>query len=212
MSPTSPLASVVLEGSLVRLEPLGRAHVSRLLEAANEDPALYAWNVVPQNATAMAAFVDGALAGQEQGHSLPFAIVRRADERVVGSTRFAYVERWPWPPSHPQHLRTTPDVCEVGYTFLARSVIRTGINTQAKHLLLTHAFESWRVHRVSLRTDVRNARSRAAIERIGGRLDGVLRCERPGADGIVRDSAMYSIVAAEWPGVRANLERLERRA
>ena len=84
------------------------------------------------------------------------------------------------------------------------------MNTQAKRLLLTHAFEIWRVHRVCLRTDVRNARSRAAIERIGARPDGIVRCDRPGVDGAVRDSAIYSIVAAEWPGVRNRIEELER--
>jgi RimJ/RimL family protein N-acetyltransferase len=211
MASMQPLAHAVLEGSLVRMEPLSAAHIPALVEAANQDAALYAWNVVPQSARSMTTYVETALAGQQQGHSLPFAIVRRADQTVVGSTRFAYVERWPWPVSHPEHLRTTPDVCEIGYTWLARSAIRTGINTQAKRLLLTHAFESWGTHRVTLRTDVRNNRSRAAIERIGARLDGVLRCERPGADGSVRDSAMYSIIAAEWPGVRSRLERLEQR-
>jgi RimJ/RimL family protein N-acetyltransferase len=204
------LASIALEGPIVRLEPLERRHVSALVEAANEDPALYAWTYVPQTRGAMEAYVDVALAGRAAQTMLPFAVVRRADGRVVGTSRFMNIERWAWPEDHPEHARATPDVCEIGTTWLARSAVRSAVNTQAKRLLLTHAFEVWRVHRVSLRTDVRNARSRAAIERIGARPDGTVRCDRPGADGAIRDSAIYSIVAAEWPGVRNHLEELER--
>jgi RimJ/RimL family protein N-acetyltransferase len=209
--PSVSRASFVLEGSIVRLEPLEPTHVPRLLEASNEDPSLYVWTIVPQTRAAMEAYVEVALAGRVQGSMVPFAIVRRADQRVVGSTRFMNVERWAWPPEHPERARLTPDVCEIGTTWLARSAMRTAINTEAKYLLLAHAFEAWRVHRVSLRTDRRNAQSRAAIERIGARPDGVVRCDRPGVDGAVRDSAVYSIVAAEWPDVRDRLERLNRR-
>jgi len=98
-----------------------------------------------------------------------------------------------------------PDVVDIGFTWLAGSAQRTPVNTEAKLLMMTHAFEVWRVHRVALQTDVRNTRSRAAIERIGGRLDGILRADRPGADDTVRTSARFSIVATEWPDVKARL-------
>lgn len=199
------------EGSLVQMELLTDVHVPGLLAAANEDRSLYAWNTVPKTNAAMRAYVQSALAAWQLGQALPFAIIRRNDGKILGSTRFANIERWPWPEEHPEAARTTPDVCEIGYTWLARSAIRSGVNTQAKRLLLAHAFERWHVHRVALRTDVRNARSRAAIERIGARFDGVLRRDRPGADGSLRDSAMYSIIGSEWPEVRVHLERLEQR-
>jgi RimJ/RimL family protein N-acetyltransferase len=98
---------------------------------------------------------------------------------------------------------------EIGYTWLAASAQRTRCNTEAKFLLLQHAFETWEVHRVTIRTDERNQRSRAAIARLGAHFEGIRRAEKPGADGSVRDSAMFSIIAAEWPAIRARLrERL----
>ena len=100
------------------------------------------------------------------------------------------------------------DACEIGYTWLGRSAIRTAANTEAKLLLLTHAFETWELLRVCLHTDVRNQRSRAAIERIGGKFEGILRAHRMATDYIARDSARYSIVAAEWPDVKLRLTRL----
>jgi RimJ/RimL family protein N-acetyltransferase len=98
-----------------------------------------------------------------------------------------------------------PDVVDIGYTWLAGPAQRTHVNTEAKLLMMTHAFEIWEVHRVALQTDVRNTRSRAAIERIGGQLDGIMRADRPGSDDTVRTSARFSIVAAEWPAVKARL-------
>jgi len=98
-----------------------------------------------------------------------------------------------------------PDVVDIGFTFLAGSAQRTPVNTEAKLLMMTQAFEVWRVHRVALQTDVRNKRSWAAIERIGGQLDGIMRADRPGADDTVRTSARFSIVADEWPEVKARL-------
>ena len=105
-----------------------------------------------------------------------------------------------------------PDACEIGYTWLARSALRTAANTEAKLLMLTHAFECWRVLRVCLHTDARNQRSRTAIERIGGKFEGILRSHRMAADYIARDSARYSIVAAEWPDVKKRLTRLRDEA
>lgn len=126
--------------------------------------------------------------------------------RVVGSTRFDDIAAWTWPAGHTHERSGVPDAVEIGGTWLASSARRTVVNTEAKYLMLVHAFEVWRVHRVRLRTDVRNEVSRRAIERIGARFEGVLRADRPGADGTVRDSALFSVVAAEWPGVRAQLE------
>jgi RimJ/RimL family protein N-acetyltransferase len=109
-------------------------------------------------------------------------------------------------------IASAPDACEIGYTWLTRSAIRTAANTEAKLLMLTHAFEAWQVLRVCLHTDVRNERSRAAIERIGGRFEGILRAHRMAADYIARDSARYSIVASEWPAVKQRLVHLRDRA
>lgn len=156
----------------------------------------------------MTVYVETALAWRDAGTAVPFAIVRLSDQAVIGSTRFWNIERWEWPAGYPRHGRNAPDVCEIGYTWLARSAIRTAVNTEAKLLMLTHAFEIWDVLRVCLHTDARNSRSRAAIERIGARFEGVLRAHRMAADFTVRDSARFSIVAAEWPGVKELLSRL----
>jgi RimJ/RimL family protein N-acetyltransferase len=139
---------------------------------------------------------------------VPFATVRLADDVVIGSTRFWNLERWSWPEGHPSHGRGAPDACEIGYTWLAQSAIRTAANTEAKLLMLTHAFETWQVLRVCFHTDARNQRSRAALERIGGQLEGILRAHRMAADHIPRDSVRYSIVASEWPAARHGLARL----
>jgi RimJ/RimL family protein N-acetyltransferase len=118
------------------------------------------------------------------------------------------MERWSWPQGHLRHGRTVPDVCEIGYTRLTDSAIRTVANTEAKLLMLTHAFETWQVLRVCFHTDARNNSSRAALERIGGQLEGILRAHRMAADHTARDSVRYSIVAAEWPDVERRLGRL----
>ncbi|MDQ3107682.1 MAG: GNAT family N-acetyltransferase [Actinomycetota bacterium] len=202
-----------LTGDVVRLEPLELRHLDGLTAAAAEERRTYHWTFVPDGRDAMAAYVELALQGRADDLFTPFATVRLDDERVVGSTRFL-TERWDWSGSDPTRQRAnTPDVVEIGWTWLAASAQRTAVNTEAKLLMLTHAFETWRVHRVCLRTDRRNERSRSAIERLGARLDGVIRAERPGSDGSVRDTAHYSITADEWPAVRAELSRrLGRRA
>ena len=139
---------------------------------------------------------------------MPFAIVRTDGGVVIGSTRFWNLERWAWPQGHPRHGRSAPDACEIGYTWLTRSAIRTAANTQAKLLMLTHAFEAWQVLRVCFHTDARNQRSRAALERIGGKFEGILRAHRMAADYTARDSVRFSIVAAEWPEVKERLGQL----
>jgi RimJ/RimL family protein N-acetyltransferase len=197
-----------LLGRYVRLEALEYRHIEGLVAGAGGNRSLYQWSPVPQTQYEAKKYVDTALAWKDAGTPVPYATIRLADNRVIGSTRFWNIERWPWPEGHPSYERKTPDVCEIGYTWLHQSAIRTAANTEAKLLMLTHAFETWQVLRVCLHTDVRNERSRAAIERIGGRFEGVLRAHRMAADFIPRDSARFSIVAAEWPEARQRLIRL----
>jgi RimJ/RimL family protein N-acetyltransferase len=194
----------------VRLEPLTLSHVPALSAAAAEDRTTYGWTHVPDGEQAMRAYVETALALAEAGEAVPFATIDLRDGRVAGSTRFANFEYLPWPGGAAGRERH-PDGVEIGWTWLAASAQRSAVNTAAKLLMLRHAFEEWQVRVVRLKTDRRNARSRAAIERIGGRLDGVIRAQAVGADGALRDSAFYSIVESEWPAVRAGLEaRLAR--
>jgi len=203
---------LVLQGRHIRLEPLARSHVDGLVAAASADPSLYRWSPVPQGEVEATRYIDTALSWKNFGSTVPFAIVRLDDGVVIGSTRFWNLERWSWPEGHPSHGRSAPDVCEIGYTWLTPSAIRTAANTEAKLLMLKHAFETWQVLRVCLHTDVRNERSRAAIERIGGKFEGILRAHRMAADYTARDSARYSIVAAEWPAVKQRLIQLKDRA
>jgi RimJ/RimL family protein N-acetyltransferase len=202
----------VLQGNHVRLEPLDHRHVPGLAGASAGDKELYQWSPVPQGEAEAAEYVKTALRWKEADFALAFAILRSADDTVIGSTRFFAIERWPWPEGHAFHGRSTPDACEIGYTWLARSAIRTAANTEGKLLMLTYAFETWRVHRVCFHTDVRNQRSRAALGRIGGQFEGILRAHRMAADYIPRDSARFSIVAAEWPGVKQRLMEMRDRA
>ena len=193
-------------GDHVRLEPLGVRHVPGLLKAAAQDPSLYQWVLVPQDEPAMRRHVEDALAARAKGIAVPFAVVRLADETVIGSTRFHQLDYW----ARPQPA-DVPDTCEIGYTWLAREALRTGANTEMKRLMLTHAFEVWRVRSVCLHTDVRNQRSQNAIRRIGGTFEGVLRSHRMAVDQSPRDSARFSITAAEWPAVRQRLADLSAR-
>lgn len=199
------MADVVLLGSHVCLEPLEHRHVDGLVAAAAADPDLYRWSPVPQGRDETISYVDTALAWRDAGRAVSFATIRVSDGVVIGSTRFFDIERWAWPPGHPSHGRLTPNVCEIGYTWLTRAAVRTPANTEAKLLMLTHAFEAWQVLRVCFHTDARNDRSRAALERIGGQMEGVLRAHRMAADYIPRDSVRYSILASEWPTVKHRL-------
>jgi N-acetyltransferase len=212
--------SIVLHGKHVRLEPLEHRHVDGLVAAAGDDAALYQWSPVPRGKLEATSYIDTALAWREAGTAVPFAIVRndvlnevrKDDGTVIGSTRFWNLERWAWPRGHSAHGRGVPDACEIGYTWLSRSAIRTAANTEAKLLMLTHAFEVWQVLRVCFHTDARNQRSRAALERIGGQFEGILRAHRMAADYVPRDSVRYSIVAAEWPAVKRRLAAFLDRA
>ena len=197
-----------LVGNVVRLEPLQFRHVPGLTAAASGGGKLYRWSPVPQDEAEVRRYAETAIAARDSGTAVPFAVVRLDDDTVIGSTRFFDPDYWPWPASH---HRTGPDTCEIGYTWLSPHAIRTGANTEMKRLMLTHAFETWQVQSVCLHTDARNQRSRDAMQRIGARYEGVLRAHRLDADGKPRDSARFSVTAAEWPAVRQHLDELARR-
>lgn len=203
-----PVRPVTLRDDVVLLEPLTPEHARRLWEAASAQRGTYALTRVPSSAEDARAYVEVALSEQDRGVSIPFATRDARTGRVLGSTRFMTIERWNWPPPGSPLQRTAEhaDAVEIGSTWLTLEAQRTAINTHAKLLMLTHAFEVWEVRRVMLKTDARNLRSRAAIERIGARFDGVLRAHMPAFDGGVRDTAFYSILAAEWPEVKARLQ------
>jgi RimJ/RimL family protein N-acetyltransferase len=204
------LEPFTLEGAQVRLEPLTEEHIPALVEAAARDRSAYQWTYTPDGLEQMTDYVRDALDKVAVGAHVAFATVRRragpsGADLVVGATRFCEIAFWRWPPGASHQRDGVPDVVDIGFTWLSGPAQRTRVNTEAKLLMLTHAFEVWEVHRVALQTDVRNTRSWAAIERIGGQLDGIMRADRPGADDTVRTSARFSIVAAEWPVVKARL-------
>jgi RimJ/RimL family protein N-acetyltransferase len=208
--PHAALESLTFAGRHVRLEPLEPSHADGLLAAAEESRRTYALTTVPTDRPAMDAYIAAALAEQARGESIPF-VVRDAAGAVAGSTRFMCIERWTWPGEPAAPVPTGPDAVEIGFTWYAERVQRTALNTEAKLLLCSHAFERWRVRRVTWKTDARNERSRNAILRLGARFDGVLRAHRAGADGQVRSTAFFSMLAEEWPAARSALvQRLER--
>lgn len=194
------LVAPVLDGDRVRLEPLARRHLADLAIAAEEDRSSYLFTWVPR-AEEVGDYIDAQLERAAAGTLMPYAQVLKATGRAVGATAY-------WDP------RQLPGrdglyAVEVGFTWLAGSAQGRGVNTEAKYLLFANAFERWQVARVDLKTDARNTRSRAAIEHAGARFEGVLRCWSrswaPGEDGLLRDSAMYSILATEWPACRTRL-------
>lgn len=197
------LEPFVLTGTHVRLEPLGHGHAAALLHAANRDRSTYTHTPVPSTLEAMEAYIDGLLLDAQRDTVVPFTQIRAADGAPVGCTRYLNVAWYPG--------RELPAEVEVGGTWLAGDAQRTAINTEAKLLLLTQAFEQWHVVRVAVCTDARNMRSRAAIERLGATFEGILRHHRMRAgDGVAtgepRDTASYSILPDEWPAIRARLQ------
>ncbi|MEP7055410.1 MAG: GNAT family protein [Actinomycetota bacterium] len=184
-----------LAGRHVRLDPMTPTSAPALLAAAAADRSTYGLTRVPDSMEEMQAYVDRALADHAAGTAVPYLVATPSGE-VVGSTRFLDIECWP------EFDRSAPTVAEIGHTWLARSVQRTAVNTEMKLLMLTHAFETWRVLRVTLKTDARNERSRAAIARIGASFEGVRRRHMMASDGTVRDSAYYSIVDSEWAAAK----------
>jgi RimJ/RimL family protein N-acetyltransferase len=185
---------IALHGQLVELLPLQPEHGPQLLQAAADGEL---WNmtvtVVPGPAT-MAAYIATALEGRRAGTVMPFVIVQKSTGAIVGSTRFWKIDR-------------INRKMEIGHTWLAASVQRSGVNTEAKLLLLTHAFEAMQAVRVQFTTDELNAKSRAAIVRLGAVQEGIVRHERIMPDGRKRNSVRFSIIDTEWEGVKAGLER-----
>jgi RimJ/RimL family protein N-acetyltransferase len=207
-----PATAGTLVGKVVRLEPLQHQHVPGLVAAAADGEELYRWSSVPQDEARVRQYVEVASADRDRGTALPFAVVTMNDDTVIGSTRFFDLDYWSWPAGNEQSRdRGGPDTCEIGYTWLSPKAIRTGANTDMKRLMLTHAFEIWRVSSVCLHTDARNQRSRDAMARLGLRYEGVLRAHRLGTDLRPRDSARFSVTAADWPAVRQHLDELATR-
>ncbi len=187
------VSPVTLEGQYVRLEPLAKAHMAGLAEVGLEEEL---WRWIPTRVRTreeMAAYIETALNEQEQGVALPFAIVEKATGRAIGSTRYGNIDR--------THHRV-----EIGWTWVAREWQRTAMNTEAKYLLLRHAFETLGCVRVELKTDSLNERSRAAILRIGALEEGTFRNHMITASGRIRHTVYFSIIDSEWPAVKARLK------
>jgi len=187
---------LTLEGSFVRLEPICREHADLFWEVAHNDlEDIFRW--IPYSMKTREDFqrlIDKAFTEQERGESIVFATVERASGRVIGSTRFMNIDR-------------TNRRVEIGSTWIAPAWQRTAINTEAKYLMLRHAFEIWGCVRVELKTDALNQKSRTAILRIGAKEEGTLRRHVVTWTGRIRDSIYFSILDDEWPAVKANLEQ-----
>jgi RimJ/RimL family protein N-acetyltransferase len=189
----TPFPSVVLDDGRVRLEPLSMQHRDGLLSAAADGEL---WNLrftsVPEPHDT-AGYIERALQHRAEGHRFPFAVVDVASGRVIGSTSY-------------HDIVPAVDRLEIGWTWYAQSTQRTHVNTCAKLLLLTHAFDTLGAQLVGWRTDNYNFASQHAIERLGAKRDGVLRHHALRRDGTVRDTVMYSLAAGEWPEVKAHLQ------
>ena len=183
----------------VRLEPLARRHAADLYEVGRDETI---WRYMPRpplkSLEDTQGWIDEALAVSAGGTQIPFAIIERASNRAVGSTRYL-------------DIRRDDRGLEIGWTWVGTQFQRTAVNTECKYLLLTHAFEDQGAVRVQLKTDLRNERSQRAIERLGAIREGVLRRHMVLWDGFVRDSVYYSIIDSEWPEVKQRLERLLQR-
>jgi RimJ/RimL family protein N-acetyltransferase len=183
---------VTLEGQGVRLEPLDRGHYDGLVAAASDGALWDLWYTSVPSPAETAEYIETALTGQAGGHMLPWAVRELSTGSLAGSTRY-------------HDIVTSADRVEIGYTWYARRWQRSHVNTACKLLLLTHAFEDLGCKVVGLRTDNFNFASQRAIERLGAKKDGVIRHHQPRRDGSVRDSVIYSILAAEWPDVKRHL-------
>jgi RimJ/RimL family protein N-acetyltransferase len=187
------VSPVTLDGVHARLEPLAKTHLDSLT-LVGLDEALWRWIPTPvRTREEMSGYIQTALNEQERGVSMPFAIVEKATGRAIGSTRYGNIDR--------VHHRV-----EIGWTWVATQWQRTAINTEAKFLLLRHAFESLGCIRVELKTDSLNERSRAAILRIGAKEEGIFRNHMITATGRIRHTVYFSILDSEWPAVKARLD------
>src|SRR5262249_13570208 len=188
---------ITLAGRIVRLEPLQPAHAPDLFAALAVDPTIWRWwrEIPPTDLDGMRDFVNATLREQAGGSVVAFAQVQVASGRAVGTTTY-------------MDIRPQDRGLEIGSTWLGKPWQRTGINTEAKYILLRHAFEDLGAARVQLKTDARNVQSQAAIARLGAVREGVLRKHRLVRDGYLRDSVMFSIVEEEWPAAKDRLENL----
>src|SRR2546428_11101457 len=187
------LGPVTLTGKHIRLEPLSRDHASALVAVA-QAPEIWTWmSALPVTPASMEAWIAEALAAQEHGLEYPFTVVRLANDRVVGSTRYMDVQ-------------ASSKGVEIGWTWYAPEAWGTVVNPEAKYLLLRQAFEEWGAIRVQLKTDLKNVRSQAAIKKLGAKEEGILRSQRFRRDGTIRDSVIFSIIREEWPAVKRALE------
>ncbi|HEY4572895.1 MAG TPA: GNAT family protein [Thermoanaerobaculia bacterium] len=184
---------VTLEAHGIRLEPLDYHHHDELLAAATDGKLWELWFTAVPEPSQTSDYIMSALAGQEAGHMLPWAVRELDEEKIIGSTRY-------------HDIMTPVDRVEIGYTWYAKSWQRSHVNTTCKLLLMQHAFETLGAQLVGWRTDNYNFASQKAIERLGARKDGVLRHHAVRRDGTVRDTVMYSLAGGEWPEVRAHLE------
>jgi N-acetyltransferase len=193
VSPQRWVEPVTLEGSIVRMEPLASRHFDDLLRVAI-DPALWRWTIArPQDEAGFRQWFDTALANAADGTEQPFATIDKPSGRAVGSSRFLSIV--------PEHRRL-----EIGWTWVASAFQRSGVNREAKLLQLSHAFETLGANRVEFKTHAANERSRTALAGIGATFEGVFRSHMIMPDGSLRDSAYFSVIAEEWPAVRAALE------
>jgi len=194
------VAPVVLEGRGIRLQPLAESHHDALVAASADGRLCELWFTAIPSRDGMEKYIQSALQGQRDGHMLPWIVRELATGEIVGATRY-------------HDIVAAIDRVEIGYTWYAHSRQRSHVNTTCKLLLLAHAFDALGCKVVGLRTDNFNFRSQRAIEGIGAKKDGVIRHHAARRDGTVRDTVMYSILAAEWPDVRRHLElRLARHA
>jgi RimJ/RimL family protein N-acetyltransferase len=186
------LGPVTLEGTHIRLEPLRPRHWAGIL-AAGQDESIFAHMLVAVSTPeAVDSWMMNALVAEAAGTEYTFAVVRKADGRVIGSTRFLDVN---------EKFKST----EIGWTWYERSAWGTAVNPEAKLLLMQHAFETWGAQRVFLKTDVRNTRSQAAIKKLGAQYEGTLRNAAIRRDGSKRDTVVFSVIDTEWPAVKAGL-------
>ncbi len=193
------IVPVRLEGRHVTLVPLERAHRDALVEAASDGALWELWYTSVPEPDGMEAEIERRLAARDQGSTLPFTVTETATGTVIGMTSFG-------------HIDASVRRLEIGWTWYAARAQRSAVNTEAKRLLLGHAFDTLGCVAVELRTHVLNAQSRRAIERIGAKLDGILRHHQRARDGTLRDTCVYSIIAPDWPPVRSHLDwQLRRR-
>jgi RimJ/RimL family protein N-acetyltransferase len=189
----APLGPITLTGVHIRLEPMRPSHARALL-TAGRDEAIWSWMPArPVNLEQMERVLEKAMEAESQGREYPFVVVRREDNRVIGSTRYLDVQE-------------ADRNVEIGWTWYTPDVWGGVVNPEAKYLLMRHAFDDWRAVRVALKTDIKNLHSQAAIKKLGARYEGTLRTQRIRPDGSYRDTVIFSVIESEWPQVKARLE------